>query len=57
MNKPMDMHATFGFHKTPFTREIEVSDMLPMPHIDEQRDALLECHGSGLCDPSAVRRT
>jgi general secretion pathway protein A len=42
MNKPIDMHATFGFHKTPFTREIEVSDMLPMPHIDEQRDALLE---------------
>jgi len=42
MKIPMDVHATFGFHKTPFTREIEVNDMLPMPHLDEQRDALLE---------------
>ncbi len=42
METPMDMHATFGFHKTPFTRELAVNEMLAMPHIDEERDALLE---------------
>jgi general secretion pathway protein A len=42
MKTTLDMHATFGFHKTPFTREISVSDLLPMPHLDEERDALVE---------------
>jgi general secretion pathway protein A len=40
--KNTDMHTTFGFQKIPFTREISVHDMLPMTHLDEQRDALLE---------------
>ena len=40
--KNLDMHVAFGFQKIPFTREIAVSDLLPMPHLDEHRDALLE---------------
>jgi hypothetical protein len=40
--KTPDMHTTFGFQKITFTREIAVHDMLPMTHLDEQRDALLE---------------
>jgi general secretion pathway protein A len=40
--KTSDVHTTFGFQKIPFTREIAVHDMLPMTHLDEQRDALLE---------------
>lgn len=37
----MDWHAHFGFNKTPFTRELSVSDMFILPHITEARDALL----------------
>jgi general secretion pathway protein A len=40
--KTLDVYAAFGFQKTPFTREIAASDLLPMPHLDEPRDALLE---------------
>ena len=36
----MDMHATFGFHKTPFTREVATDDVLALPHLDEARDAV-----------------
>lgn len=38
----MDMLAVFGFQKTPFTREIPVNDLLPMNHLDDERDALVE---------------
>lgn len=38
----MDMHATFGSHKTPFTREIAADEMLALPHIDEARDAIAD---------------
>jgi len=37
----MDMHAAFGFHKTPFTREVGTDDMLALPHLDEARQAVL----------------
>jgi general secretion pathway protein A len=35
----MDLHATFGFHKTPFTREVATDDMLALPHIEPAREA------------------
>lgn len=35
----MDLHATFGFHKTPFTREVATDDMLAMPHLEQAREA------------------
>jgi len=37
----MDMHATFGFHKTPFTREVATDDMLALPYIEQARDAIV----------------
>jgi len=37
----MDTHTVFGFHKTPFTREVAVGDMLSLPHLDEARDAII----------------
>lgn len=37
----MDFHAHFGFRKTPFTREVEVTEMFDMPHLTDTRDALL----------------
>lgn len=35
----MDLHATFGFHKTPFTREVATDDMLALPHLEQAREA------------------
>jgi type II secretory pathway predicted ATPase ExeA len=37
----MDLHATFGFHKTPFTREVAADEMLALPHIEQARDAVV----------------
>lgn len=37
----MDTHAAFGFHKTPFTREVPIADMLSLDYVDETRDAIL----------------
>jgi general secretion pathway protein A len=39
MNKSMP--STFGFRKTPFTREVNVDEMLPMPHIEEAQAAIV----------------
>jgi len=36
----MNLHATFGFHKTPFTREVATDDMLALPHLEQARDAV-----------------
>jgi general secretion pathway protein A len=36
----MQIQDTFGFRKTPFTREVSVDEMLAMPHLDEARDAI-----------------
>jgi len=30
-----DQQALFGFHKTPFTRELAENEHLPLPHLDE----------------------
>jgi hypothetical protein len=37
-----DLQALFGFHKTPFTRELAENEYLPLPHIDEALDGLLK---------------
>jgi len=34
------MQSTFGFRKTPFTREVGVDEMLSMPHFETARDAI-----------------
>jgi type II secretory pathway predicted ATPase ExeA len=39
----MDTYAAFGLHKTPFTRELLVREMLSLPHLDEAREGLLAC--------------
>ena len=39
----MDMYAAFGLNKTPFTRELAVSEMLSLTHLEEARDGLLAC--------------
>ena len=36
------MQDAFKFRKTPFTREVSVDEMLPMPHLDEARAALVD---------------
>ena len=36
-----DLRATFGFHTTPFTREIRAQDQLPLPFLDEALGGLL----------------
>ena len=35
-----DSQALFGFHKTPFTRELEDSEHLPLPHLDEALEGI-----------------
>ncbi len=41
MVKRKDLRSRFGFHATPFTREIEVKDRFPLPDFDEAITALL----------------
>jgi general secretion pathway protein A len=38
----METHATFGFHKTPFTREVATDEMLALPYLDDARHALVQ---------------
>ena len=40
MKEMKDMMSRFGFHATPFTREIEVSHLLRLPHFDQALTAL-----------------
>lgn len=35
-----DLHALFGFHKTPFTRELAENEHLPLSHLDEALDGI-----------------
>jgi general secretion pathway protein A len=35
-----DQQALFGFHKTPFTRELAESEHLPLPDLDEAHDGI-----------------
>lgn len=44
-----DMHAAFSFHKTPYTREIETQEMMPMPHLDEPCSAIVELLHRRMC--------
>ena len=37
-----DFRSRFGFHATPFTRELAVTDRLSLPFFDEAIDALLK---------------
>jgi len=41
MVKPKDFRSRFGFHATPFTREIAVKDRFPLPDFDQATEALL----------------
>jgi general secretion pathway protein A len=36
-----DLLGLFGFHKTPFTRELSENEFFPLPHIDEALKGLL----------------
>jgi len=45
----MDMHATFGMHKTPFTRELDTEHMLGLPYIEQAREAIVEQLGRRMC--------
>ena len=40
-DKPTDLRAGFGFHATPFTREIRTEDHLHLPFLDEAFTGLL----------------
>ena len=35
-----DLQALFGFHKTPFTRELAECEYFPLTHIDEALEAI-----------------
>lgn len=35
-----DLQAIFGFHKTPFTRELAENEHLPLPHLDNALDGI-----------------
>ncbi len=37
-----DLRSRFGFHATPFTRELSVKDRFPLPVFDETVDALMQ---------------
>jgi len=39
----MDMHAQFGFRKTPFTREIETKEHFRLPYAEEVKSRLVAC--------------
>ena len=39
----MDTYATFDLNKVPFTRELTVSEMLSLTHIEDARNGLLAC--------------
>jgi general secretion pathway protein A len=37
-----DQQALFGFHKTPFTRELTQNEHLPLPHLDDALNGIQE---------------
>ena len=41
MVKIQDYRSRFGFHLTPFTREIAVTDRFPLPEFDQVIEAVL----------------
>lgn len=56
-----DLQALFGFHKTPFTRELSENEFLPLPHIDEALqgllDALEERMSAAVISPAGAGKT
>jgi type II secretory pathway predicted ATPase ExeA len=56
-----DLQALFGFHKTPFTRELSENEFFPLPHIDEAlqglRGALEERMSAAVIAPAGAGKT
>jgi general secretion pathway protein A len=56
-----DQQALFGFHKTPFTRELKENEHLPLPHLDEAlrgiQGAVEERMSAALIAPAGAGKT
>jgi general secretion pathway protein A len=56
-----DQQALFGFHKTPFTRELTENEHLPLPHLDEAlegiQDAVERRMSAALIAPAGSGKT
>jgi len=56
-----DLQALFGFHKTPYTRELAENEYFPLPHIDEALDGVLtaleERMSAALVAPAGAGKT
>jgi type II secretory pathway predicted ATPase ExeA len=56
-----DLRSHFGFHATPFTREIRTQDHLALPFFDEALDGLKRCvearHSGALIAPAGTGKT
>ena len=56
-----DIRSTFGFHATPFTREIRTNELLAFPFFDEALDGLRRCvearHSGALIAPAGTGKT
>jgi type II secretory pathway predicted ATPase ExeA len=56
-----DLRSNFGFHATPFTREIRTQDHFPLPFFDEALDGLKRCiesrHSGALIAPAGTGKT
>ncbi len=57
----MDFHGRFGFHRTPFTRELAVDQRFALPFCDEALLGLLRaiehCACAALCAPAGTGKT
>jgi general secretion pathway protein A len=56
-----DLRSVFGFHATPFTREIRIQDLLAFPFLEEAFDGLKRCvearHSGALIAPAGTGKT
>ena len=56
-----DLRSAFGFHTTPFTREIRVQDLMSFPFLDEAFDGLKRSiearHSAALIAPAGTGKT
>ncbi len=57
----IDLRSVFGFHATPFTREIRTQDHLAFPFFEEALDGLRRCvearHSGALIAPAGTGKT
>jgi type II secretory pathway predicted ATPase ExeA len=57
----IDLRNAFGFHTTPFTREIRTNDFLSFPFFEEALDGLKRCiearHSGALIAPAGTGKT